>query len=76
MIEFEKINAKNFFIKTTILAELKKQQFDHFDDFKTYCVQSNLQKIFTTNLKLNLSFEPKNYRELKNHSYEKQFKKK
>ena len=71
VIESEKMNVNNFYIESAILAELEKQQSDRFYNFKIYCVQSHLQKVFMINLKLSLLLKPQNYKEFKNHSYEK-----
>ena len=42
-VEFEGMKSNpNFYIKSVMLTELKKQQSDRFYNFKTYCVQSKL----------------------------------
>ena len=64
---------KNVFIKSIILDKLKKCQFDRFYNFKSQWVFSKMQKTFTTNFKYIFFFESKHYKNLKNHSYKKNF---
>ena len=62
---------KNLFIKFAILDELEKRQSDRFYNSKSRRVFFKIQKIFTANLKHTFSFEPKHYKNLKWHLYEK-----
>ena len=74
IIEIEKIKSmKNVFIKSAILNELKKCQFNRFYNFKSWRVFSKMQKTFTINFKHIFSFEFKHYKNFKDHSYEKNF---
>ena len=51
-IETEKIKSiKNVFIKSVILNELKKPQFNKYYDFKLWWIFFKMQKTFTTNFK-------------------------
>ena len=74
IIETERVKSiKNVFIEPTILNELKKRQFNGFYNFKSRRVFSKMQKAFTANFKHIFSFEFKHYKNLKDHSYKKNF---
>ena len=74
IIETEKMNSmNNVVIKSVILDELKKRQFNRFYDFKSRRVLFKIQKTFIANFKHSLFSESKHYKDLKGHSYEKDF---
>ena len=72
-IETEKTKSmKNVFIKPAILNELKKRQFNRFNNFKSRQVFIKMQKTFITFSKI-FFFEFGHYKGCKGHSYEKNF---
>ena len=74
IIEIEKMKSmKNVFIKSVILDELKKRQFNRFYNFKSRRVFSKMQKTFITNFKHIFFFEFKHYKNFKDHLYKKNF---
>ena len=67
----------NFSISPAILDELENQQSQRFFDFRQFRVPSKIQTAFTAGVKIhrrNLPPEPVNYRQLKDHPFEKQFR--
>ena len=63
----------NVVIKSIILNELKKCQFNRFYNFKFQWIFFKMQKTFIANFKHSFFFKFKHYKDFKSHLYEKNF---
>lgn len=72
-VETEGVQWEDTMIEPAIVDELNKQQSDRYFDFKQYRVPSKLQTAFVAGMKKSLPPPPQNYKQLRNHPYEKEF---